>query len=165
MSNKLEAEYSCFQDTMANIPSELGVSGDKQDVNKIYGALHSCISKIPKDQLRRVVHIAMCGQMHGVMFWKDGEGWIRNARDQVVVGPTISGLYTWQDGRCSTEFLASLPHPTSHLSLNSGYGCATMFWHLKNKPEYINTFDRYSFWRYGERRMVDMVVKVVLGGG
>jgi len=130
------------KDTMANIPSELGVSGDKQDVNKIYGALHSCISKIPKDQLRRVVHIALCGQMHGVMFWKDGEGWIRNARDQVVVGPTISGLYTWQDGRCSTEFLASLPHPTSHLSLNSGYGCATMFWHLKNKPEYLQNFDR-----------------------
>jgi len=131
-----------IKDTMANIPSELGISGDKQDVNKIYGALHSCISKIPKDQLRRVVHIAVCGQMHGVMFWKDGEGWIRNAKDQVVVGPTISGLYTWQDGRCSPEFLDSLPYPTSHLKLSSGYGCATMFWHLKNKPAYLNTFDR-----------------------
>jgi len=131
-----------IKDTMAGIPSELGASGDKQDVAKIYGALHSCISKIPKDQLRRVVHIAVCGQMHGVMFWKKGEGWIRNAKDQVVVSPAISALYTWQDGRCSPEFLNSLPYPTSHLSLNTGYGCATIFWHLQNKPEYLMKFDR-----------------------
>jgi sedoheptulokinase len=134
--------FMVLQDTMANIPSELGPSGDKQDVGKIYGALHSCISKIPKDQLRRVVHIAMCGQMHGVMFWKNGEGWIRNAKDQVVVGSAISGLYTWQDGRCSPEFLDSLPYPTSHLSLNTGYGCATIFWHLRNKPEFLKSYDR-----------------------
>ena len=40
---------------------------------KIYGALHCCISKMPRDQLRRVVHIAVCGQMHGVMFWRQGD--------------------------------------------------------------------------------------------
>ena len=34
---------------MASVPSEMGASGDKQDVAKIYGALHSCISKMPKD--------------------------------------------------------------------------------------------------------------------
>jgi len=131
-----------IKDTMASIPSELGSSGDKQDVGKIYGALHSCISKIPKDMLRRVVHIAVCGQMHGVMFWKDGGGWVRNAKDQLVVGQSISGLYTWQDGRCSPEFLNSLPSPNSHLSLNTGYGCATTFWHLKNKPDFLQNFDR-----------------------
>ena len=141
-SKRLLFNERMFQDTMAGIPSELGASGDKQDVAKIYGALHSCISKIPKDQLRRVVHIAVCGQMHGVMFWKKGEGWIRNAKDQVVVSPAISALYTWQDGRCSPEFLNSLPYPTSHLSLNTGYGCATIFWHLQNKPEYLMKFDR-----------------------
>ena len=44
---------------------------------KIYGALHSCIAKLPKDQLRRVIHIAVCGQMHGVVLWKQGEAWSR----------------------------------------------------------------------------------------
>ena len=62
---------------MAGVPSELGARGDKQDVAKIYGALHSCIAKMPKDQLRRVIHIAVCGQMHGVVFWKHGEAWSR----------------------------------------------------------------------------------------
>jgi len=141
-SSTRDVSLKNIKDTMAGIPSELGASGDKQDVSKIYSALHSCISKIPKDQLRRVVHIAVCGQMHGVMFWKEGEGWIRNAKDQVSVGPSISALYTWQDGRCSPEFLNSLPYPTSHLSLNTGYGCATIFWHLRNKPEYLANFNR-----------------------
>ena len=62
---------------MAGVPSELGARGDKQDVAKIYGALHSCIAKMPKDQLRRVIHIAVCGQMHGVVLWKHGEAWSR----------------------------------------------------------------------------------------
>ena len=88
---------------MASVPSELGARGDKQarpivcpcfelkfhfifianysrlsqDVAKIYGALHSCIAKLPKDQLRRVIHIAVCGQMHGVVLWKQGEAWSR----------------------------------------------------------------------------------------
>ena len=82
---------------------------------KIYGALHTCISKLPKDQLRRVVHIGVCGQMHGVMLWRSGEAWSRNARDQLVVGSNISSLYTWQDGRCSPDFLRTLPFPQSHL--------------------------------------------------
>ena len=147
---------------MAGVPSELGARGDKQDVAKIYGALHSCIAKMPKDQLRRVIHIAVCGQMHGVVFWKHGEAWsrwvghltlrlasseiyLRNAKDQLVVdttGSAVSSLYTWQDGRCDPGFLASLPRPCSHLGLSTGYGCATMFWLLRNRPEYIQKFDR-----------------------
>ena len=105
-----------LQDTLATVPSELGPQGDKQDVAKIYGALHSCISKLPKDQLRRVVHIAVCGQMHGVMLWQEGAGWSRNAKCQLVVSTdNISALYTWQDGRCAPDFLTSLPRPQSHL--------------------------------------------------
>lgn len=45
----------------------------------------------------------------------------------------VSHLVTWQDGRCSSEFLASLPRPESHLSVASGFGCATIFWLLKNR--------------------------------
>ena len=85
---------SCFQDTLATVPSDQGAKGDKQDVAKIYGSLHSCISKMPKDQLRRVVHIAVCGQMHGVVFWTQTDGWSRNVKDQLVVGAHVSSLYT-----------------------------------------------------------------------
>lgn len=45
----------------------------------------------------------------------------------------VSHLVTWQDGRCSSEFLASLPQPESHLNVASGFGCATIFWLLKNR--------------------------------
>lgn len=45
----------------------------------------------------------------------------------------VSPLVTWQDGRCSSGFLASLPQPESHLSVASGFGCATIFWFLKNR--------------------------------
>ena len=75
------------------------------------------------------------------------EIYLRNAKDQLVVdttGSAVSSLYTWQDGRCDPGFLASLPRPCSHLGLSTGYGCATMFWLLRNRPEYIQKFDRWA---------------------
>jgi len=45
----------------------------------------------------------------------------------------ISQLITWQDGRCSADFLSSLPKPDSHLSVATGYGCATIFWYMKHR--------------------------------
>jgi len=144
-----------IKDTMANIPSELGALGDKQEVSKIYSTLHACVAKISKDQLRRVVHIAVCGQMHGVVLWKAGQAWTRNQRDQPTVDPGVSSLYTWQDGRCSTEFLQSLPQPSSHLSIHTGYGCATLFWHLSHNPEYVAQYDRCG-------TVMDFVVAMIL---
>lgn len=47
----------------------------------------------------------------------------------------VSHLVTWQDGRCNSDFLASLPKPASHLSVATGFGCATIFWLLKNKSD------------------------------
>ena len=29
-----------------------------------------------KDHLRRVVHISVCGQMHGVVYWKQGNSFL-----------------------------------------------------------------------------------------
>ncbi|KAG6451399.1 hypothetical protein O3G_MSEX007114 [Manduca sexta] len=55
----------------------------------------------------------------------------------------MSALYTWQDSRCKTEFLDSLPKPDSHLKCYSGYGCATLLWMLKHKPEKLKNF-KYS---------------------
>ena len=39
----------------------------------------------------------------------------------------ISTLVTWEDGRCDTAFLQSLPTPTTG-RLSTGFGCATLAW-------------------------------------
>lgn len=59
------------KDTAANIPSDLGSEGNKQDVPKIISAIHGCVSRLPKDLLKHVVKIGVCGQMHGVLLWKN----------------------------------------------------------------------------------------------
>ena len=50
----------------------------------------------------------------------------------------VSHLYTWQDSRCSPEFLASLPTPRSHQALATGYGCPTLLWFAKYRPHELS---------------------------
>ncbi|GAB5580632.1 coiled-coil domain-containing protein 54 [Prionailurus iriomotensis] len=59
--------------------------------------------------------------------------WTEGGASPVFEPRAVSHLVTWQDGRCSSEFLASLPRPESHLSVASGFGCATIFWLSKNR--------------------------------
>lgn len=131
------------------VPSELGIEGNKQDAPTILSALYYCISRLSRDMLRSVTHIGICGQMHGVMLW-DGDaianvavhhaenmasGALTDQRMEVPQG-SVSSVYTWQDSRCSPEFLSSLPQPqSSHLKLSSGYGCATLFWKQRYQPQ------------------------------
>lgn len=42
------------KETQANVPSDLNEEGNKQNVPKILSAVHSCISRLPKDLLQRV---------------------------------------------------------------------------------------------------------------
>ena len=44
----------------------------------MFSALHGCLARISHEALKKVVHIAICGQMHGIMFWKNDSAWIRN---------------------------------------------------------------------------------------
>lgn len=53
----------------------------------------------------------------------------------------MSALYTWQDHRCKPEFLESLPKPDSHWKCYSGYGCVTLLWMLKHKPDKLKSFN------------------------
>ena len=48
--------------------------GQEQDVRRIIQALHECLAALPREQLRKVCGIGVSGQMHGVMFWKTGQG-------------------------------------------------------------------------------------------
>ena len=49
--------------------------------------------------------------------------------------------WKWIIFRCDQEFMSKLPMPMSHLRLATGYGCATIFWFVKNYPEFFTHFD------------------------
>lgn len=79
--------------------------------------------------------------MHGVMLYNNRDGaqaWDRVEKDGVLVRydihkDKVSNLYTWQDSRCDSAFIASLPKAKTHLPTYSGYGVATLFWMSKHK--------------------------------
>lgn len=56
-----------------------------------------------------------------------------------IILRNLSHLYTWQDRRCSKEFLATLPKPDSRLRVASGYGCVTYLWLLHNQRQMLAT--------------------------
>ena len=134
-SHKVIAKQS--KDTQAGESAE-------QDVSKIISAVHNCLGRIPRDSFKNVTKIGVCGQMHGLVLWNQETAWNSSTnstsdRFELGKGP-ISPLYTWQDTRCSLEFLSSLPKPDSHLRIATGYGCATLFWKLKNDPEELSLY-------------------------
>ncbi|CAF0982997.1 unnamed protein product [Didymodactylos carnosus] len=75
-----------------------------------------------------VQSIQLCGQMHGILFW--------HSNDSLKI---VSNLITWQDQRCSKEFLDSL---SSKTKMSAGYGLATYSWLKQNKSESIKKYDR-----------------------
>ncbi|XP_028414121.1 sedoheptulokinase-like isoform X2 [Dendronephthya gigantea] len=128
------------------ILQENGTNWREQDVQKLFVAIDKCIKLLPKDKSRLVKDIVVCGQMHGCVLWNKEfttsgtnienlvkENFIQNEKLQ------ISSLFTWEDKRCSTEFLSSLPK--SSLSLYSGFGCATLFWLQRHQPDFVSQFD------------------------
>jgi hypothetical protein len=113
------------------VPSEEGTEGNKQDVPKICYTLHSCITRLPREMLKRIVYIGelwamrinmhenlnfkcktcqflnmkisdtspfdvsgLCGQMHGIVFWKSKQGWELDGEKRIP--KVTSNLYTWQ---------------------------------------------------------------------
>ncbi|XP_043910264.1 sedoheptulokinase [Protopterus annectens] len=140
-SGTVAASYS--RQTEADIQSDVEPRGKEQDVERIVNTLDKCVAALPRHLLQRVGRIGIAGQMHGVMFWKSGQGccWLEHEGNHIFQPRDVSHLITWEDGRCSSEFLASLPCPQSHLSLATGFGCATIFWYLKHRPEFLNSFD------------------------
>lgn len=108
---------------------------DEQCPEKILLALQYCLSTIDKELLKRVVKIAVCGQMHGVVLWKRNAWRYELAKERFAFNrENISNLITWQDRRCSKEFLEGLPRKSSSsfADISSGFGCASLFWLLKN---------------------------------
>ncbi|XP_042685924.1 sedoheptulokinase isoform X2 [Centrocercus urophasianus] len=127
---------SCSRETQAYTSSvEAGLQGMEQDSRRIIRALNECLAALPQQQLQRVSHIGIAGQMHGIVFWKRDQGckWTEGGTGPIFEPEEVSHLVTWQDGRCSPAFLSSLPLPQSHISLATGFGCATIYWYLKKR--------------------------------
>ncbi|KAI1902899.1 hypothetical protein AGOR_G00021060 [Albula goreensis] len=113
----------------------------EQDLDKIIETLNRCVAALPREKLQNVIKIGVSGQMHGVMFWKaTGCRWGRGDAGHMFWPKDTSRLITWQDGRCSTDFLHSLPRPDSHISVATGFGCATIFWYLRHRHEFLARF-------------------------
>ncbi|XP_034262913.1 sedoheptulokinase [Pantherophis guttatus] len=131
---------SCTELVQADVPiKDPQLRENEQDVHGIIEALNSCLMTLSPAFTQRVCCIGVSGQMHGVMFWEAGKGgkWTESGSRWSFQPEKVSHLITWQDGRCSPKFLSSLPEPRSHLSVSSGYGCATVFWLLKNRPDFL----------------------------
>ncbi|XP_015262370.1 PREDICTED: sedoheptulokinase [Gekko japonicus] len=131
---------NCTKETQAQVESQAaGLQGDEQDVRKIIAALNECLLALPRERLQGVCRIGVSGQMHGIVFWKAGQGckWT----GQRFEPEAVSHLITWQDGRCTSSFLSSLPPPRSHLNVATGFGCATIYWYLRNSPDFLKRYD------------------------
>ncbi|XP_067136812.1 sedoheptulokinase-like [Centruroides vittatus] len=125
------------QETNSQISTKLA---SLQDVKTIFKAIEECCSKLCVDKLDHVEAVAVCGQMHGCVFWKQTDVW--NDLNSSIEDVEVSSLYTWMDDRCHPDFLSRLPPPHSHVKLSTGFGCCTIFWFLKNRPEFLAKFNR-----------------------
>ncbi|XP_062341298.1 sedoheptulokinase [Osmerus eperlanus] len=122
--------------TKADIVANGGSNVKEQDTGQIINVLNKCIASLPGNKLKDVIMIGVSGQMHGVVFWKAKSGCDWSSGNHFRARDT-SQLITWQDGRCNSDFLATLPAPDSHLSLATGFGCATIFWYMRHRPEFL----------------------------
>ncbi len=92
-----------------------------QDVSMLLARAQQAVLKLPATLRDRVRAIGVTGQMHGVALLDSS-------------GRPVSPLITWQDARCSQEFLLEVQRKTGH-ALRSGYGCATLAWLAANRPK------------------------------
>ncbi|XP_044226631.1 sedoheptulokinase isoform X1 [Thunnus albacares] len=125
--------------TTSDISDSSGIKAKEQDTVRIIDTLNRCVGLLPRDKLQHVRSIGLSGQMHGVLFWKAKSGcdW---SNGDFFTARDASQLITWQDGRCSSSFLSSLPQPDSHLSVATGFGCATILWYMKHRPKFLEDF-------------------------
>ena len=123
--------------------------------------LEACLGRFLPETLASVCAIGVCGQMHGCVLWTgelnafaDGKlDFTRSGLDH-----RCSNLVTWQDGRCTTEFLASLPVSQLPIAISGGYGCATLSWLARHQPDILRQFDRAG-------TIMDLLVWALCGGG
>ena len=107
-------------------------SFDEQCPSKILQAVDTLLARSDVvSRISSIKSIQVCGQMHGVILWSS-----HSPRT------IVSSLITWQDQRCSPEFLSSLGPSLSHL--RTGYGLATLLWLVHHQRENEDPLERYD---------------------
>ena len=69
--------------------------------------------------------IGITGQQHGVVLWNNASCQAVNIGQEIPDNFLVSNLITWQDQRCSKEFLDSLPKPEPAQVVATGQICST----------------------------------------
>ncbi|XP_072230600.1 sedoheptulokinase isoform X2 [Leuresthes tenuis] len=123
--------------TAADISDNKEIKAKEQDPGRIIDALNRCVGQLPRDKLQHVTSIGLSGQMHGIIFWKTERGCDWSTKDFFTPRDT-SQLITWQDGRCSSDFMSSLPKPDSHAPLASVTQKMTLM--VLCRPEFLKDF-------------------------
>lgn len=135
----------------------------ERSVGQIFRALESCMVGLEeKVSLKEVKGIGVCGQMHGCVLWSSTGGALFSSTEgklQHTDGAT-SNLITCEDGRCSSEFLSTLPQipHLPHPPVSTGYGCATLAWLWQEDREMVMKYNRAGC-------IMDMVVCALCSGG
>lgn len=139
--------------TDAAIPCQVE-GGREQSVSAILSTLEKIVARFSRKDLEQVVGIGVSGQMHGCVLWRDEQ--IRLTEQHLCVHDEgCLSFVTWQDGRCSEAFLSSLP--PSSTRINSGYGCATLFWLSRHQSDITRAFNRAG-------TVMDLLVWGLCGG-
>jgi sedoheptulokinase len=117
----------------AHIVQKDFASFDEQSSSKILETIDILLEKSGSlNNDLSIKSIQICGQMHGFILWS-------SKSPRTIVSP----LVTWQDQRCTTEFLSSLGSSLTHL--RTGYGLATLLWLIhqqKGKEDDLLKYDR-----------------------
>lgn len=136
-NNTREVTESVRRETNANV-SDKNTSFEEQDVTKILYVLQYALGQLSSQLLARVNRIGICGQMHGCVLWKRG---YCMAKSWDTSKNNVSNLITWEDRRCTNEFLAALPLTQTDVAISTGFGCASLFWLQRNYPSLIERYD------------------------
>ena len=134
----------------------------ERSVRQVFHGLECCMRSIESSshRLELVRGIGVCGQMHGCVLWNSSGVPLFNGELQHTADTASSNLITWQDARCDSAFLSSLPKPR-HLAkspVSTGYGCATLAWLQRHNPNTLTRYDRAG-------TIMDMVVCALCSGG
>ncbi|OQS00707.1 hypothetical protein THRCLA_05890 [Thraustotheca clavata] len=117
-------------------------SGSIVDVKNVLLAMQKAMKEL--GTMENVTAIALCGQMHGIVWWKANK--VLEALKNNTDDTPWSDLITWQDKRCKKEFINELCHQRNlnggiFTPLSSGYALATFAIMMQECPETIEKYD------------------------
>ncbi len=111
----------------------------ERGVDGILTCLENCMKGLDVEKLEQVSGIGICGQMHGCVLWDNNINLFDGSASESQM---CSNLITWQDARCTKEFLSSLPATLQKTAISTGYGCATLAWLQRYQSETVQKFNR-----------------------